>query len=231
MEGTEVYRSDGDKVGTIERVMINKRSGQVAYAVMSFGGFLGIGEDYYPLPWSLPHLKTGWLRGERHRGPTPKYGTHETLGLLRYQERTIQTEIGPVEVARVKIRDRWAASAGERIRFTFAILPLVGAADEELGRAAACALPAGHHWRLLCSQLGTGRPSKRHLEVLTTPPGISEQHNKAHRRQWPPPVCLPMARVMQSIIRVVTVCNPAYIDHVHPRRSSPSRTAERPIPC
>jgi len=78
MEGTEVYRSDGDKVGTIERVMINKRSGQVAYAFMSFGGFLGIGEDYYPLPWSLPHLKTGWRRGERHRGPTPKYGTHET---------------------------------------------------------------------------------------------------------------------------------------------------------
>ena len=67
----------------------------------------------------------------------------------------------------MKIRDRWAASAGERIRFTSAILPLVGAADEEL---------AGHHYP-------------------------------------------------QS------VCNPAYIDHVHPRRSSPSRTAERPVPC
>jgi transposase-like protein len=39
-------------------------------------------------------------------------------------ERTIQTGIGPVAVARVKIRDRWAASAGERIRFTSAILPL-----------------------------------------------------------------------------------------------------------
>jgi PRC-barrel domain len=32
--------------------MIDKLSGRVAYAVMSFGGFLGIGEDYYPLPWS-----------------------------------------------------------------------------------------------------------------------------------------------------------------------------------
>ena len=53
VEGTNVYRSNGDKVGQIERVMIDKRSGQVAYAVMSFGGFLGIGEDYYPLPWSL----------------------------------------------------------------------------------------------------------------------------------------------------------------------------------
>src|SRR4051794_3459616 len=47
VEGTEVYRSNGDRVGTIERVMIDKLSGKVAYAVMSFGGFLGIGDDYY----------------------------------------------------------------------------------------------------------------------------------------------------------------------------------------
>src|SRR6266566_5243535 len=78
VEGTTVCRPDGERVGQIERIMIDKLSGQVAYAFMSFGGFLGIGEDYYPLPWSLPHLKTGWRRGERHRGPTPKYGTHET---------------------------------------------------------------------------------------------------------------------------------------------------------
>ena len=53
VEGTAVYRSNGDRVGTIERVMIDKLSGNVAYAVMSFGGFLGIGDDYYPVPWSL----------------------------------------------------------------------------------------------------------------------------------------------------------------------------------
>ena len=53
VEGTEVYRSNGDRIGTIERVMIDKLSGKVAYAVMSFGGFLGIGDDYYPVPWSL----------------------------------------------------------------------------------------------------------------------------------------------------------------------------------
>jgi sporulation protein YlmC with PRC-barrel domain len=52
VEGTNVYRSNGESVGEIERVMIDKRDGKVAYAVMSFGGFLGIGEDYYPLPWS-----------------------------------------------------------------------------------------------------------------------------------------------------------------------------------
>lgn len=53
VEGTPVYRSNGDQVGTIERVMIEKIGGKVAYAVMSFGGFMGIGEDYYPLPWQL----------------------------------------------------------------------------------------------------------------------------------------------------------------------------------
>jgi hypothetical protein len=53
VEGTEVYRSNGDHIGEIERVMIEKRSGKVVYAVMSFGGFLGMGEDFYPLPWPL----------------------------------------------------------------------------------------------------------------------------------------------------------------------------------
>jgi hypothetical protein len=53
VEGTSVYRSNGDKVGYIERIMIDKRSGKAAYAVMNFGGFLGIGEESYPLPWSV----------------------------------------------------------------------------------------------------------------------------------------------------------------------------------
>ncbi len=53
VEGTPVYRTNGARIGTIERVMIDKQSGDVAYAVMSFGGFLGIGNDFYPVPWSL----------------------------------------------------------------------------------------------------------------------------------------------------------------------------------
>jgi hypothetical protein len=51
VEGTNVYRSNGEKVGSVERVMLEKRSGKVAYAVMSFGGFLGMGDDHYPVPW------------------------------------------------------------------------------------------------------------------------------------------------------------------------------------
>jgi len=52
VEGTAVYGTDQNKIGELERVMIDKLSGKVAYAVVSFGGFLGIGEDYYPMPWS-----------------------------------------------------------------------------------------------------------------------------------------------------------------------------------
>ncbi|WP_245295831.1 MULTISPECIES: PRC-barrel domain-containing protein [unclassified Methylobacterium] len=51
--GTDVRRSDGTRVGRIERLMLDKVSGRVAYAVMSFGGFLGLGEDFYTLPWSV----------------------------------------------------------------------------------------------------------------------------------------------------------------------------------
>ena len=58
VEGTPVYRLNGDNIGQIERVMIDKISGKVAYAVMSFGGFLGMGEDYYPVPWSTLNYDT-----------------------------------------------------------------------------------------------------------------------------------------------------------------------------
>jgi PRC-barrel domain len=50
--GTNVYRSNSEKVGQIERVMLGKTSGKIAYAVMSFGGFLGVGHDHYPVPWT-----------------------------------------------------------------------------------------------------------------------------------------------------------------------------------
>jgi sporulation protein YlmC with PRC-barrel domain len=51
VEGTTVFNKAGEKIGRIKNFMVNKQSGQVEYAVMSFGGFLGVGEDHYPLPW------------------------------------------------------------------------------------------------------------------------------------------------------------------------------------
>lgn len=53
VEGTAVYGSDRQKIGSIESVMLTKRSGKVAYAVLSFGGFLGMGQEHYPLPWRM----------------------------------------------------------------------------------------------------------------------------------------------------------------------------------
>jgi len=52
VESTAVYGGDEKKIGNVQRVMIDKVSGKVAYAVISFGGFFGMGEDYYPMPWT-----------------------------------------------------------------------------------------------------------------------------------------------------------------------------------
>jgi sporulation protein YlmC with PRC-barrel domain len=53
VEGTAVYDRSGKRIGTVERVMIDKISGRVAYAVMSFGGFFGVGADEYAVPWRM----------------------------------------------------------------------------------------------------------------------------------------------------------------------------------
>jgi hypothetical protein len=78
VEGTYVYDAKGEHIRSIERVMIEKISGQVAYAVLSFGGFLGIGSDYYPIPWDALRYDTS-LGGYRINIPeeqlkgAPKY--------------------------------------------------------------------------------------------------------------------------------------------------------------
>lgn len=59
VEGTAVYATDGEKIGHIDHMMIGKRNGRVEYAVMSFGGFLGIGESYHPIPWDALDYDTG----------------------------------------------------------------------------------------------------------------------------------------------------------------------------
>jgi hypothetical protein len=79
VEGTAVYGADDNKIGSIERVMIDKASGKVSYAVLGFGGFLGLGNDHYPLPWqSLKYDKRlgGYVTGvtEKQLRGAPKYG-------------------------------------------------------------------------------------------------------------------------------------------------------------
>lgn len=79
VEGTAVYGADRQKIGSIERVMIDKSSGRVSYAVLSFGGFLGIGDDHYPLPWqSLKYDESlgGYIAGVtlKQLERAPRYG-------------------------------------------------------------------------------------------------------------------------------------------------------------
>src|ERR1700687_1437358 len=79
VEGTAVYGANDTKIESIERVMIDKISGRVSYAVLSFGGFLGIGDDHYPLPWQSLKYDTnlgGYRTGltETQLKGAPKYG-------------------------------------------------------------------------------------------------------------------------------------------------------------
>ena len=59
VEGTAVNNRQGERLCSVYNFMVDKRSGQVAYAVMSFGGFLGLGDSYHPLPWKALTYDTG----------------------------------------------------------------------------------------------------------------------------------------------------------------------------
>lgn len=64
VNGTSVYNTAGDKLGSIDDIMLDKNSGRAIYAVMSFGGFLGMGEKFHPLPWSTlkyDETKSGYV--------------------------------------------------------------------------------------------------------------------------------------------------------------------------
>ena len=51
VHGTDVYGAGAEEIGEIDHLLIEKVSGRVAYAVMSFGGFLGLAHSHYPIPW------------------------------------------------------------------------------------------------------------------------------------------------------------------------------------
>jgi hypothetical protein len=86
VEGTTVVNPAGEKLGSIEEIMIDKRSGKVAYAVMSFGGFLGIGDRHHPLPWGVLKYDTN-LTGyvvnldKRVLEQAPTYSSDERVDL------------------------------------------------------------------------------------------------------------------------------------------------------
>ena len=53
VNGTNVYNKAGDKIGQIEDIVLDKQSNRIMFAALGFGGFLGMGEKYYPVPWSM----------------------------------------------------------------------------------------------------------------------------------------------------------------------------------
>ncbi len=53
VKGAAVYNPQGERLGHVEDVVLHKVSGRVAFALMAFGGFLGVGERFHPLPWTL----------------------------------------------------------------------------------------------------------------------------------------------------------------------------------
>ena len=80
VEGTAVYGANNEKIGSIERVMIDKMTGKVSYAVLAFGGFLGLGNDHYPIPWASLKYDTslGGYRTavtEQQLAGAPKYAS------------------------------------------------------------------------------------------------------------------------------------------------------------
>jgi hypothetical protein len=53
VKGTTVFNTAGDKIGHVEDIVLHKVSGRIAFAIMAFGGFLGIGERFHPIPWTM----------------------------------------------------------------------------------------------------------------------------------------------------------------------------------
>src|SRR2546423_1570558 len=96
VEGTAVYNHEGENLGTVDHLMIDKFSGQVAYAVMSFGGFLGIGSSYHPLPWNALNydVNLGGYRVDVNRArleAAPRYTASTTVCCSSSRARTRST--------------------------------------------------------------------------------------------------------------------------------------------
>jgi PRC-barrel domain len=94
VQGTYVFNNGGDRLGSIHDLMIDKQTGQVAYAIMAFGGFLGVGDSYHPLPWSLLKYNTnlgGYLvnidQSELEDAPSYPAGTEPAWGDPDYERK------------------------------------------------------------------------------------------------------------------------------------------------
>ncbi|OZI51774.1 PRC-barrel domain-containing protein [Bordetella genomosp. 5] len=58
LEGNDVYNPAGEKLGTVETIMIDVPRGRIAYAVLARGGVMGVGDKLYAIPWAALTLDT-----------------------------------------------------------------------------------------------------------------------------------------------------------------------------
>ena len=104
VEGTNVFDSKGEKLGTVRKVMLGKLDGQVRYVVMGFGGLFGMGEDNYPLPWdSLDYDTTlggykmrSLSKGDLDKEKAPSYGRDDERDWSEDYERQIRLYYFPI---------------------------------------------------------------------------------------------------------------------------------------
>jgi sporulation protein YlmC with PRC-barrel domain len=97
VEGMRVVNATGEKLGTVHSLMIHKRTGQVAYALLSFGGFLGIGTRVHPVPWEklqydirLHAYRIALTREQLEKAPTLHLDDAERPTARSYDERMYQ---------------------------------------------------------------------------------------------------------------------------------------------
>ncbi|HYX03440.1 MAG TPA: PRC-barrel domain-containing protein [Reyranella sp.] len=113
VNGTNVYNRAGEKLGHVEDIMIDKMSGRACYAIMSFGGFLGIGDKHWPLPWSAltyDRSKEGFVVNvdKKKLEKAPSYDSEDVAG------RPTMVVRSTVTTARRAIGAEPAAQAGKR---------------------------------------------------------------------------------------------------------------------
>lgn len=94
VQGTALYDTAGSRLGTVEDVMLDKLSGQVAFAILSMGGFLGIGDRHHPLPWASLKYDTrlgGYVvdATREHLAAAPHYPSGERPDLAGAEGRRV----------------------------------------------------------------------------------------------------------------------------------------------
>jgi sporulation protein YlmC with PRC-barrel domain len=84
VKGADVFDATGKSIGHVRDLSIDKASGQVLYALVSFGGFLGIGDRYHAVPWSMMHYDVsmdGYIvpLGQAELSAAPSYNHDELI--------------------------------------------------------------------------------------------------------------------------------------------------------